>query len=415
MWLTGPEALQKRTQILGANPSSSKVDPLVLSKQLKDLDPHLRRALSEWMGLHSKIAQKFKTEAPLVLDTFAYEQSTAADLGQWKAKLLAVVPGVVDYCCGMGADSMWISPEIPVVGVDLSPERLWMSRRNHALLRPGGPFWPLLADAGSEVLDNRASGDWSWMGDPDRRGGERHGQWDLSRLRPGLEIWQRRAALNPHGLLKLPPAAAENQALEVFGSVSRCALFAGDRASCRELLLCGGRHSEALLKPFAGHLDLEDARLRLVLDAPSSQIFGGIQHGIHVNPGPVGAWIAEPAPGILRAGLVHALARDLGAWPLEAQGAYLCSDQPIESVFWNPWRVVDVQPLDVKILSRKLRDLGFGPVALKRRPGLDLDTDQWGKKLSAPKGIPGVVFAVRIAASEAGQKWMGVIATRAEI
>jgi hypothetical protein len=414
-WLCSPEALELRSQILKFCPPKRKWDPLAAHKYLKHLVPERRRALSEWIGLTAKVQTKFDTEEPLLLDTFAYEQSTAADLGRWKAQWIKELgfESVWDLCSGMGADSMWLDAQIAVEAVDLDPCRLEMSRHNHALLR-GGEWRGHLKDVALALpaSEQRTLGRVCWLGDPDRRGGERHGQWDLERLRPGLDVWKAWAQAVPDAMLKLPPAADEQKALDVFEGEA-AALWAGDRQSCRELLVCGGAFARNLSAATV-HVDqiMDFQTWRFVLDAPSNQIFGGVRYAAGPDPRALGAWIAEPAPGILRAGLVGELAARFGAWTLEHRGAYVSFDEPVDTVFWNAWRVLDVVPLEIKALTRRLRELGLGSVALKRRPGLDLDTDAWGKKLSATQGEPAVVFAVRLTASPFPMRWMGVIAVR---
>ena len=109
-----------------------------------------RAAIMDYMALVPKIKDKFGS-GELLCDKLALEQSTAQDIGRWKANLWTAVIGgdagsatVHDLCCGMGGDSFFIPSSFKIVGVDLDENRLAMYSHNMEVL--GKTAFTLCAD-----------------------------------------------------------------------------------------------------------------------------------------------------------------------------------------------------------------------------------------------------------------------------
>ncbi len=79
------------------------------------------------------------------------------------------------------------------------------------------------------------------------------------------------------------------------------------------------------------------------------------------------AYLIEPNPAILRAGLVQPLGVELGAAQLDAQIAYLTSEQPVSSPFVRSWKIDGWIPFSVKRLRAMLRERMVGQVTVKKR------------------------------------------------
>jgi hypothetical protein len=79
------------------------------------------------------------------------------------------------------------------------------------------------------------------------------------------------------------------------------------------------------------------------------------------------AYIYEPDPAVLRAGLVASLGQSLGAAQLDEDIAYLTSDQPLETPFARRWTVEDWFPFQLKRLREALRQRHVGHVVVKKR------------------------------------------------
>ena len=111
---------------------SKRMDALQVSTQLHkdDYSNEERAAIMDYMALVPKFREKFGTDKFLLCDKLALEQSTAQDIGRWKANLWPSEGAVHDLCCGMGGDSFFLPTTLKITGVDLDENRLAMFRYN---------------------------------------------------------------------------------------------------------------------------------------------------------------------------------------------------------------------------------------------------------------------------------------------
>jgi hypothetical protein len=79
------------------------------------------------------------------------------------------------------------------------------------------------------------------------------------------------------------------------------------------------------------------------------------------------AWVYEPDPAILRAGLVRHLGLMLDAYQLDSEIAYLTADSRIDTPFARVWQVEDWLPFQLKRLRAYLRERAVGRVTVKKR------------------------------------------------
>src|ERR1039457_3695779 len=91
-------------------------------------------------------------------------------------------------------------------------------------------------------------------------------------------------------------------------------------------------------------------------------------HALTPEPGPPallaapGPFLLDPNPPVTRAGLVGELSRQLGAWQIDQQIAFLCTDTAVRTPFARTLEVIDSGPWNQKRLPARLRDLGIGAV-----------------------------------------------------
>jgi hypothetical protein len=83
--------------------------------------------------------------------------------------------------------------------------------------------------------------------------------------------------------------------------------------------------------------------------------------------GEPGAYLYEPDPAVLRAGLVAALGKQIGASQIDPDIAYLCAHKRILTPFARVWQVEDWFPFGVKRLRAYLRERGVGKIVVKKR------------------------------------------------
>jgi hypothetical protein len=93
------------------------------------------------------------------------------------------------------------------------------------------------------------------------------------------------------------------------------------------------------------------------------------------------AFLYEPDPAVIRAGLVRELAAQLGAAQLDSAIAYLTANSLVITPFARAWPVLRWLPFGLKPLRAALRELDAGPVTVKKR-GSPLDTDALARQLS---------------------------------
>lgn len=92
--------------------------------------------------------------------------------------------------------------------------------------------------------------------------------------------------------------------------------------------------------------------------------------------GPVGAWIVEPDPAVIRSGLVSVLAARLDGRLLDPRIAYITSDVPPRATrLGTPYEVLEEVPFARRAMRTWLRTRGYGDVVVKKR-GLNLVPEQ---------------------------------------
>jgi SAM-dependent methyltransferase len=313
----------------------------LLSQLRRDYSPQQAGAALTQARLRHKAAAKFGADAALMLFTpEALEQASDPLARQYRAQALAGRQ-MVDACCGIGADSLaFAQAGADVTGLDSDPLRVALARHNAAALGLSARF---------EVADVRAGLPPAQAAffDPARR--DTHGRrlFDVERYQPPLSVirgWQVAEII-----VKLAPGVDVTQLeayrgavefVSVAGDLKEALLWLGwDRPACRATLL--RPDGDAL------HLDAgEPAR------APLS---------------PPRAWLVEPDPAVLRAGLVADLALRLGACQLDPTIAYLTMDAQPGSPWARAWRLLDWMPLNLKRLRAYLRAQDVGQVTVKKR------------------------------------------------
>ena len=222
-----------------------------------------RAAIMDYMALLPKIQEKFgcllasDKNRFLLCDKLALEQSTAQDIGRWKANLWPAscdgdssksgASTVHDLCCGMGGDSFFIPASFKVVGVDLDKDRLAMYHHNmetcgknaevvcadvrEAVKRqemPAGVYPGLRSGAGMTNTE-------FFTIDPARRALEGENQRDLRNLTPTLEEAVEISKHYQGGMVKLPPGyppAEIPDGTEI--------LYLGGHSDCRQCLVLFG-------------------------------------------------------------------------------------------------------------------------------------------------------------------------------
>jgi hypothetical protein len=329
-------------------------NPLKLSKKLyKKFNAQERHALFHYLELLPKIREKFCLQnIDLICDRLAYEQATARDISEYKAKLWQSGAKIMDLCCGMGGDSFWLPDGIVASGVDIAPERVLMFNEN--MERLGLPHKAVLQNA-LEV----AGSDFFCI-DPARRGG----------LNPGFESISELSKKFCGGMVKLPPAYNENE-LPKESDV----LYLGNASDCRECLMLNGIFGKGMVRAVAVcknetfEWQCEKSELR----------------DINLEVKKLGNFILEPNPVLVRSHLFLNEAKKHGFWQIDSTLAYLsCENLPPEHNGFTAYKIIEQSSLSTNHVKAMLRKHNAGKITLKKR-GVEVVPEAEIRRL-APKG-----------------------------
>jgi SAM-dependent methyltransferase len=360
--------------------------PLAENDRLPELE-RLRRSLTPAQAaaaldlaiLRRRAVTKFPAAAQLYFTREALEQASAAPVAARRATRLAAYGHVADLGCGIGGDALALaSAGAQVTAVDHDPLRLAMCRANAEALALDARITTLQRDLLVEAPPRAEA----LFCDPGRRAGGRRRFSGAAYEPPLAHVLAWRQA-NPALALKLAPGIdpaelppdAELEFVSLDGELKEAALWCGPLATT-------ARRATLLQSDSSGRITIHT----MSKNDPSA------------NPAAYcllpAAFLYEPDPAIIRAGLVRELAGALGAAQLDEQIAYLTAPTLVASPFARAWPVLDWLPFNLKGLRTRLRLLEAGAVTVKKR-GSPLDSDQLARQLSRPGGRPLVVVLTR--------------------
>ena len=374
-----------------------------------------RATIMDYMALVPKFREKFfaresakKENASgmfLLCDKLALEQSTAQDIGRWKASLWPNEGSVHDLCCGMGGDSFFLPAGLKLTGVDLDENRLAMYRHNMAVF--GKDAETICADVREVAGNNEPAGkegaDYFTI-DPARRALEGENQRDLRNLTPTLEEVVEISRHYKGGMAKLPPGyppAEIPDGTEI--------LYLGGHSDCRECLVLFGELAKnpdtvrAVIVGKAGEtlaewtrrrdrsLETLDDDLQEKLDRNDSlegkdRTYRTATSRSDLSIGEIAKYIAEPAPVLIRSHLFNAaaLAHDPEAHLISEGIAYVTSENPLPAPGFACYEVLAHTEIATGAVRNMLKENDIGKITLKLR-GVKLDPDAETKRLK-PKG-----------------------------
>lgn len=409
--------------------TKKKLDALQVSTQLaKEFSNEERAAIMDYMALVPKFREKFGIENTVFLlcDKLALEQSTAQDIGRWKATLWECArqanknssegaPVVHDLCCGMGGDSFFLPKELTAIGVDLDENRLAMYRYNSSVMRGVSPeasnVHTILADVREVAKENdsknatlaRPKADYFTI-DPARRAIEGENQRDLRNLTPTFEEVIEISKHYKGGMAKIPPGYP---ICEIPRSTE--ILYIGSRTDCRECLVLFGKlaqnpdHVRAVMVDKTGNeianwMFARDEKREARNESEQSQydhnyelegrdrIYRTSSSESDLPLGGISKFIAEPAPVLLRSHLfgVVALAHDETTHLISPGIAYVTSEKPLPAPAFANYEILESSEISTSAVRAMLKSHDIGKLTLKLR-GVKVDPDQEIKRLK-PKG-----------------------------
>ncbi len=420
--------------------TKKKLDALQVSTQLaKEFSNEERAAIMDYMALVPKFREKFGIENTVFLlcDKLALEQSTAQDIGRWKATLWECArqanknssegaPVVHDLCCGMGGDTFFLPKEFTAIGVDLDENRLAMYRYNSCVMREVSPESSLAHTILGDVREvakvnapkkempagvypslragtGMTNGDYFTI-DPARRAIEGENQRDLRNLTPTFEEVIEISKHYKGGMAKIPPGypiCEIPRGTEI--------LYIGSRTDCRECLVLFGElaqnpdHVRAVMVDKTGNgianwTFARDEKREARNESEQSQydhnyelegrdrVYRTSSSESDLPLGGISKFIAEPAPVLLRSHLfgVVALAHDETTHLISPGIAYVTSEKPLPAPAFANYEILESSEISTGAVRAMLKSHDIGKLTLKLR-GVKVDPDQEIKRLK-PKG-----------------------------
>jgi hypothetical protein len=343
--------------------------------------PEQARAALEVAFARRRGRAKFPSADQLYFTREALEQASAGPVAAHRAARLAVYGHVADLCCGAGADALAIAAVGTLVtAVDRDPLRLALCRANAAALGLSERITTVELDL---LAESPPLADVLFC-DPGRRAGGRR-RYSADEYEPPLaHVLGWRARTPALGVKLAPgidrdglPADAEVEFVSLAGELKETALWCGPLATTtrRATLLAVG--ADGLVERHTLHSDEPVSPPSAALSEPA-------------------AFLYEPDPAVIRAGLVTDLGARIGAAQLDAQIAYLTAPDLVATPFARAWPVLSWMPFRLKGLRARLRELGAGAVTVKKR-GSPLDTDALARQLSGDGGRELVVVLTQVA------------------
>lgn len=320
----------------------------------KDYPAPLAKAALETAILRGKARAKFSRAAAMYFTREALEQASGERLSRYRAARYAgqgVRGPVADLGCGLGGDSLGLAEQGRVFAVDHDPLRLALAAHNLAAYGLAERAEFIHADLAAWPLPPLGG----FFFDPARRAGGRR-RFSVQDYQPPLSIVTGWLAQVPAGGVKISPGVdlaelagydAEVEFISLDGDLKECALWFGP-------LRTAARRATRLTA------EAEAPATHTLLPDPAAE----------AAPPPAGpplAYLYEPDPAILRAGLVTTLAAQLGARQLDRDIAYLTADTLAVTPWARAFRVEEALPFNLKRLRERLRALNVGRVTVKKR------------------------------------------------
>ncbi len=370
-----------------------------LTQLQKRFPTNLAKAALETAILRGKARAKFSRAGSMYFVRAALEMASSEIISRYRAGRFAPFARVADLCCGLGGDTIGLALRPPsrstplgllsvlsrsgegeqggeVVAVDIDPLHLALARANLAA-------YDLRADfVEADLTKSPPPAADAYFYDPGRRSKGRR-LFSVRDYHPPLSLidsWLPTplgVKISPGvNLAELAGYDCEIEFISLDGDLKEAALWFGP-------LKTTGRRATLLNSPLSP--------LSLISSSPSPP----------VSLSPPLAFLYEPDPALLRAGLVTTLAAQLGAHQLDPDIAYLTSDRLVPTSFARPFAIEAAMPFSQKRLREKLRAMNVGNVTVKKR-GSPLDPDDFARSLKLKGDGERVVFLTHVN----GKPWM---------
>jgi hypothetical protein len=374
----GQQALQAAQEL-----SPREVDFLAHFTSLsRSYPPGLARAALETAILRSRASLKFPKAGKMYFTRQALEQASAYPVASYCARRFAGFDYLADLGCSIGGDTLALAEQAFTIGVDMDRLRLAMAQANMQAAGLENRTFFVQADL-AQPLPFAGLPGLGLFFDPARRSQGRR-LHSVREYRPPLDIirgWPPALAVKISPGVRMDELAAydaEVEFISLHGELKEALLWFGPLKTVhRRATVLPGPHSLSTTEPGLAAGDLEETPKRLVEPR---------------------AYLYEPDPSVLRAGLVALLAERIGARQMDADIAYLTADRLVDTPFARIWAIEDWFPFNLKKLRQALRSRQVGRVVVKKR-GSPLQPDALIHKLRLKGDQERVVFLTHLRGS----------------
>lgn len=375
--------------LLNELPAYDEAESLRLGEVMRKrgVDPELAAAVLTQSRLRKKAEAKFGELAAGMLFTPAgLEQATRLPVAAVHAQRFRAAGSrhIADLTCGIGADSLAFGAlGVEVLALDIDEATAALATVN---LRA----FPNVTVAHGDCLTHEfpASVDALWA-DPARRTGTQRVFNPQDFTPPLTDILALRARIPALGVKIAPgiphedlPTDAETQWISVDGAVVEAGLWFGPLRHEKREADASPITRSALLLSSAGPKTL-------ITDADPT-------HREQVPAGPLETWVHEPDGAVIRAGLIGAIAADIGGHLLDESIAYVTTDLDASHPATTRYRVRDAFPFNLKKLRSYLRERGVGQITIKKR-GTAITPEELRGKLALKGSGVATIILTRIA------------------
>jgi SAM-dependent methyltransferase len=342
----------------------------------RSLPRMLARAALETTILRRKAQAKFPQAEKMYFTREALEQATSYDVARYRAWRYGAGSNwaydrVGDLGCAIGGDSLALAEVTRVVGLEIDPLRVRLAQANLETLGLGEKATLIQADLRAALPFKPGM---ALFFDPARRAGGRR-KFTVQQYDPPLvTIWEWLPDY-PNLGVKVSPGVDLEELAEYPAEV--------------EFISLKGELKEAAL--WFGALKTAERRATLLPGAHTLTEIPGAALPIREPQ----AYLYEPDPAVIRAGLVTTLGMRLGAAQMDAEIAYLTLERLLQTPFARAWQVADWFPFGLKRLRSYLRERGIGRVTVKKR-GSPLEPEKLIHELRLRGDAEAVIFLTHL-------------------
>lgn len=305
-------------------------------------------AMGELRALRTRAVHKFALGRDMYFTKAQLEQASSEPVASYRAKRFADagVTELHDCCCGIGADAIAMAKAgITVHAADKDAIALLYAEQNAELHGVGDKI-----DFREALCAEEPPGEGILFLDPARRRG--------SRRIMNPEDWSpdpatvRKLVEGRDGVaIKLSPAVDMDILLDLFPTPDEIELISY-RGEAKENVFWYGK--------LAG-----DAPRRATI-LPEGATYAGEEQAA-APTGEIAAYVYDPDPALVRAGLLGRFAEEKKLWNLDPEIGYLSGDEAISDPFLDGFRVIASESLDPRKMRALLREHEVGRLVIRKR------------------------------------------------